>query len=171
MLIATDDYFNFFSSDLKTSFTLQDQPVYNEKITDFLLSIGYKLFHYVARCEERQEKDSIGKFRTTLKTFKRGSTIKVLETTNEIFNIDKTQKKGRDIWKQNSAGKLMKKMNGIFGLNIHKLIVLSSTADNLKDITDEEVRKLLNLCMKEEDCEALKKLVSEYGEYSLLEYQ
>ena len=65
----------------------------------------------------------------------------------------------------------MKKMNGIFGLNIHKLIVLSSTADNLKDITDEEVRKLLNLCMKEEDCEALKKLVSEYGEYSLLEYQ
>ena len=161
MLIATDDYFNFFSSDLKTSFTLQDQPVYNEKITDFLLSIGYKLFHYIARCEERQEKDSIGKFRTTLKTFKRGSTIKVLETTNEIFNIDKTQKKGRAIWRQSSAGKLMKKINEIFGLNIHKSEVLS--ADNLEDIRDDEIRRLLNICMKEEECEELKRL----GEYSL----
>ena len=59
----------------------------------------------------------------------------------------------------------MENINEIFGLNIYKLEVLSSTADNLEDIRDEEIRKLLNICMKEGNCEELKMLVSEYGEY------
>ena len=163
MLIATDDYFNFFSSDFKTSFTLQDQPVYNEKITDSFLSIGYKLFHYITRCDEMDENESIIKFRTTLKTFKRGSTIKVLETANEIFNIDKTQKKGRDIWRQSSAAKLMKKMNEIYGLNIHKLKVLSSTTDNLEDIRDEKIKKGIKSCHEMGSCDELRSIVSDQG--------
>ena len=161
ILIGTDDYFNYFSSNLET---LQDQPVYNENITDSLLSVGFQLFHYIARCED-MDQNSIQKFKTILKTFKDGSSMKILETANEIFNIDKTQKKGRAIWRQSSAGNLMKKMNEIFGLNIHKSEVLS--ADNLEDIRDDEIRRLLNICMKEEECEELKRL----GEYSLLEYQ
>ena len=88
----------------------------------------------------------------------------------EIRNRDKTQKTGRDIWKESSAGKLMKKLNEIFGLNIYKLEILSSTPDNLEDIRDEGIRKLLNICMKEGNCEELKKLVSEYGEYSSVQY-
>ena len=64
--------------------------------------------------------------------------MKILETANEIFNIDKVQKKGRDIWRQSSAGKLMKKMDETLGLNIHKLKVYSSTPDILEEIGDEE---------------------------------
>ena len=167
---STEDYFHYFSSDLNISFTLQNQPVYDDKINDTLLSVGFQLFHYVARCEDMDEK-SVGKFRRILKTFKDGSTMKILETANNINNDDKTQKKGRDIWRESSAGKLMKKMNEIFGLNIYELEVLSSTTDNLEDIRDEEIKKMLNICTEEKNCEGLKMLVTKYGKHPLLEYQ
>ena len=64
----------------------------------------------------------------------------------------------------------MENINEIFGLNIYKLEVLSSTSDNLKEIRDEKIRKLLNICMEEEECKELEMLVTEYGEY-LVEYQ
>ena len=105
--------------------------------------------------------NSLKKFGATIETFQRGSTMKILETTNEIFNIDKVQKKGREIWGQSSAGKLMKKMDEIFGLSIQKLKILSSTADILGENGDEEIRNLLRICPKEEECEELKRL----GEY------
>ena len=93
--------------------------------------------------------------------------MKILETANEIFNIDKVHKKGRTIMGQSSAGKLMKKMDQTLGLNIHKLKVYSSTADILEEIGDEEITNLLRICPKEEECEELRRL----GEYSLVEYQ
>ena len=161
---ATDEYFHYFSTDLDISFTIQYQPVYNDKIGDSLLSDGFQLFHYVARCKDMDHK-SLAKFKTNVQTCKQGSKMKILEGGNEMNNVDKEQKTGRDIWRESSAEKLMKKLNEIFGLNIYKLEVLSSTADNLEDIRDEEIRKLLNICMKEGNCEELKMLVSEYGEY------
>ena len=36
--------------------------------------------------------------------------------TPPLSNIDKTQRTGTDIWGESSAGKLMKKINEIFGL-------------------------------------------------------
>ena len=160
---TTEDYFDFFSSDLDISFILQDQPVYNDNITDSLLSDGFQLFHYIARCQD-MDQNSHKKVKAALKTFKDGSTMKILETANEIRNMDKTQQTGKDIWKESSAGKLMKKLNEIFGLNIYKLEVLSSTEDNLEDIRDEVIRKSLDICMEKGNCEELKIIVSEYGE-------
>ena len=123
---------------------------YQENLTDsLLLSIAFQLFHYVARCEDI-DPNSLKKFGATIKTFQHGSTMKILDTANEIFNIDKVQKKGREIWGQSSAGKLMRRMDETLGLNIHKSKLYSSSADILEEIGDEEELRRL-------------------GEYSLVE--
>ena len=78
-----DDLFDYFSSDLKILFSLEDQPIYEVIKNDSLLSEGFHLFHYGIRCIPMY-KNSLENFQTTLKTFKNGSTIQILETANEI---------------------------------------------------------------------------------------
>ena len=134
-----------------------------------LLSQGWQLFHYIARCQDKYV-ESMDMIKEYINTFNQDTAGTILEAASVINNVDRKLKEGRHIWEKSSAGKLMEKINEIFGLNIYKLEVLSSTSDNVKDIRDEEIRKLLNICMEEEECNELNMLVTEFGEHSV-EYQ
>ena len=117
---ATHDYLDYFSSDLGIEFSFQDKPVYKDEISDSLLYQGWQLFHYVARCQEYYT-ESIETFIEYINTFNKDSVGTILEAASVINNMDRKLKEGRNIWEKSSAGKLMEKMNEIFGLNIYKL--------------------------------------------------
>ena len=161
-VIATDDYLQYFSSSLKISFTLQDQPVYKDQITDGLLSDGFQLFHYISRCED-MDPDSTNTYQNHMNSFNKDSTITILEAANLINRVDTRQKLTKSLWKQSYRGKLMDKMNEIFGLNIYKLAVLASSVDDLEEIRDDQIRKDMKSCLEKESCEALRAIVSDQG--------
>ena len=161
-VIATDDYLKFFSSSLKISFTLQDQPVYKDQITDDLLFDGFQLFHYVARCKDIQT-DSINTFQDHINIFNKDSTITILEVANLINKVDTRQKLASSLWKQSYRGKLMDKMNEIFQLDIYKMAVLASLAYDLEDIRDEQIRKEMKSCLEKGSCGELRAIVSDQG--------
>ena len=57
-------------------------------------------------------------------------------------------------------------MEEIFGLNIYKLMVLASTEYNqedIEDIGDEQLKKQLNICIRDGNCDELKGMVMEQG--------
>ena len=159
----TDDYINYFSSSLNISFTLQDKPVYKDQITDSLLTSGFHLFHYIARCEDI-DRESIMMFKKYIELFNSNSTRTILESALEIKNIDRKQKVGRDIWNTSSADKLMEYMDEIFDLNIYKLEVLSSTDYSTEDIRNEQIRDKLNICKQDESCEELMAILRDQGD-------
>ena len=161
-LIPEVDYFHYFSSSLKISFTLQDQPVYKDQITDDLLFDGFQLFHYIARCKDIQT-DSINTFQDHINIFNKDSTITILEVANLINKVDTRQKLARSLWKQTYRGKLMDKMNEIFQLDIYKMAVLASPAYDLEDIRDEQIRKEIKSCLENGSCEELRAIVSDQG--------
>ena len=160
----SDDYLDFFSSDLNISLTLQDQSVYYEKeqLTNGLLTVGFQLFHYIARCQD-MDKGSIDMFKKYMNSFNLDSTTTMLEAAMVMNNIETKLKPGRDIWKNSSVEKLMQKMNEVFGLNIHKLEILSSTVNDLENVKNDEIKKELNTCMGKEHCKELRNIVNDQG--------
>ena len=161
-VIDTDDYLNYFSSALGIPFTLQDTPVYKNKISDSLLSEGYKLFHYIARCKDMNfvAKDTL---KIHIESFNKDSNNILLEAATGIHNIDRKLNTGKDFLGKNSAAELMKMMNEVFDLNIYKLELLASEADNLEELRDEQLRTKLKTCLKNAKCEDLKELINDQG--------
>ena len=159
---TTDDYLDYFSSVLGIAFNLQDQPVYKDEISDYLLSEGWQLFHYVARCQDMYQ-ESMDTFKKYINAFNKDSALTILEAASVINNMERKLKEGRNIWEKTSASRLMEKMNEIFGLNIYKLEIFSSNGKDNEDITDEPLKKKLETCLKEEKCEELKGFIMDQG--------
>ena len=113
--------------------------MYKDEISDSLLSQGWELFHYVARCQDTYQ-ESMDTFKKYINTFNKDSAGTILEAASVINNMDRELKEGRNIWEKSSAGKLMEKMNEIFGLNIYKLEILSSSGENIGDIRDKQLK-------------------------------
>ena len=105
-------------------------------------------------------------FKKYIELFNSNSTRTILESALEIKNIDRKQKVGRDIWNTSSADKLMEYMDEIFGLNIYKLEVLSSTDYSTEDIRNEQIRDKLNICKQDESCEELMAILGDQGDDS-----
>ena len=59
-------------------------------------------------------------------------------------------------------------MNEVFNLNIYKLKVLASEADDLEELRDEQLRTKLSTCLKNENCEDLKELINDQGKCSII---
>ena len=161
-VLATDIYLQFFSSSLNISFTFQTQSVYKDQITDDLLFDGFQLFHYVARCRDMDVR-STNTFENYINIFNKDSIITILEAAMSFSKVDKRLKLARSIWKENYAGKLLDKMNELFGLNIYKLAVLASSVDDLEDIRDQQIRKETKNCLEKGSCEELMAIVSDQG--------
>ena len=113
--------------------------------------------------------DSQEEYRRNQKIFKQYSTTKVIEAAVSLRNVDKRLNSGKEIWERNiiwnvrSPGKLMRRMEEIFGLNIYKLMVLSSTEYIQEDIGDDELKKVLNICIRNGNCSELNGMVMEQG--------
>ena len=97
-------------------------------------------------------------FKKHFYSFQQDSVRTMLEVASKMNNMDRKLREGRNFWEESSAGKLMERMNEIFGLNIYKLEILSSTEENNEDIKNEQMK-----CLKEEKCEELKELVMDQG--------
>ena len=147
-----------------------DTLIKDQRIDSLLLRI-FQLFHYVARCGDL-DLDSKKEYLRNQKIFKQYSTTKVLEEAVSLRNVDKRLNSGKEIWERNiiwnvrSPGKLMGRMEEIFGLNIYKLMVLASTEYNqedIEDIGDEQLKKQLNICIRDGNCDELKGMVMEQG--------
>ena len=158
----TEDYLKYISSALSISFSLQDRPVYKEFLTESFLADGFQLFHYIARCQD-MDKGSIDMFKKYMNSFNLDSTTTMLEAAMVMNNVETKLKPGRDIWENNSVDKLMQKMNEVFGLNIHKLEILSSTVNDLENVKNDEIKKELNTCMGKEHCKELRNIVNDQG--------
>ena len=163
---TTDDYLDYFSSVLGIAFNLQDQPVYKDEISDYLLSEGWQLFHYVARCQDMYQ-ESMDTFKKYINAFNKDSAVTILEAASVINNMERKLKEGRNMWEKTSASRLMEKMNEIFGLNIYKLEIFSSTGKNNEDIRDVPLKKKLETCLKEDKCEELKGFIMDQGSNSI----
>ena len=116
----------------------------------------------MARCQD-MDKDSFDTFKSYLNSFKKDSVSTVLEAAIVINNLDKKQKVNTNILKKKSAEKLMEKMNEIFGLNIHKLKILTSSVNNLEDIRDEKIIKGIKSCHEMGSCDELRSILSDQG--------
>ena len=166
--IDSDDYLNFFSSELKFPFTLQDQSIYydQEELTNTLLTDGFQLFYYMARCQD-MDKGSLETFKKYMNSFNLDSTTMMLEAAMVMNNFDTKLKTGRDIWKKSSLDKLMQKMDQVFGLNIYKLEILSSGADNLENMKDARMKMELKACVEKGHCEELRNIINDLGKSNL----
>ena len=54
-------------------------------------------------------------------------------------------------------------MNQVFGLNIYKLEILSSTADNLENIKDDQLKMELKVCEEKGHCKELRNILNDQG--------
>ena len=108
---------------------------------------------------------------------KHGLISKNLEEKPDILLLldttDRKLKGERNFWEKSSAGKLMGKMNEVFGLNIYELEFFSSTEFNTEDIKDEELKKKLEKCLKEEKCEEHNGMFMDLGRvfHDIIHYQ
>ena len=59
-------------------------------------------------------------------------------------------------------------MNEVFDLNIYKLELLASEADDLEELRDEQLRTKLTTCLKDENCEDLKQLINDQGKCCII---
>lgn len=162
----TEDYFIYLSSALGIPLSLQDRPVYKEFLTDSFLADGFQLFYYMARCQD-MDKGSIDIFRKYMNSFNLDSTTMMLEAAMVMNNFDTKLKTGRDIWKKSSLDKLMQKMDQVFGLNIYKLEILSSGADNLENMKDARMKMELKACVEKGHCEELRNIINDLGKSNL----
>ena len=86
---ATDDYLDYFSSVLGKEYTFQDQPVFKDEISYSLLSQGWELFHYVARCQDTNL-ERTNTFKKYINIFNKDSAETVLEAVSGINNMDRS---------------------------------------------------------------------------------
>ena len=155
------EYIDYFNSVLNISYTHKDGNVYKDNITNSLLSDGFQLFHYIARCEDMDMKSS-KTFKTYIDSFNNDSATAILEAAIEMNNIN-SRKKSNFTWGESSVKALMKKIHSEFDLSIYKLKLLSSTTDDLGDVDDEPLRNILEYCMKNGDCEKLQEIIQNQG--------
>ena len=157
------EYIDYFNSILNISYTHKYVNVYKDNITNSLLSDGFQLFHYIARCEDMDMKSS-KTFKTYIDSFNNDSSTAILEAAMVMNNIN-SKKKSNFTWGESSVKPLMKKIHSEFGLSIYKLKLLSSTTDDLWDVDDEPLRNILEYCMKNGDCEELREIIQNQGAY------
>ena len=176
------DYIDNIALDLNiTSFIYHEEPKYKAEINDSFLSDGFQIFHYVTRCTDMDREldlsykwsfyDRTGR---DMDTFNNDSPLTLLEAGIKLSNIAVRQLTGEDVKYLNGGKKLMEKMHNIYGLDIYKLDILSSTLSDLKTrvatITDKNLRRELSSCLDENNCDHLEQLLMTLGKASDLIY-
>ena len=162
-LITYTDYLQYFSNSLNINFILKKSPVYKKQITDSLFTLGFQLFQYIASCADYDNQLATNTYLTYINSFKRDPARTIFEAAINLYNFDVKKRVGRDMWKKSSGEKLMKRMNEIFGLNTDKLKVFSYAADNLEEIKDDNLKKVIKACIEKNLCEELRGIVENQG--------
>ena len=155
------EYIDYFTSALNINFTQKKGNFYMEQVTDSLLSDGFQLFHYIARCQDFNI-DSTITFTTYIKSFNNDSPTAILEAAIEMNNINSRQKTNNN-WERTSGRNLMRKIHSELGLSIYQLQVLSSTSDHLGNIDDEKLRNIAKNCLPDGHCEELRNIIRNQG--------
>ena len=164
-VIHTNDFIGNISSELNITFKLHKYPKYKAKINDSFLSEGFQIFTYIARCED-MDKMSAFTIKTHIYSFNNNSALTLLEASIKMKNIAARQL--TDLKNLNAGKKLMEKIDNLYGLDIDKLDILSSTLSDLKTRVAAITYKNIS-CLYEDTCEHLEQLLKTLGKaYDLM---
>ena len=164
-VIGTDEFIEYIVSVLNITFRLHDDPRYKAEINDSVLSDGFQIFHYITRCED-MDKMSAFTIKTHIDSFNNNSALTLLEASIKMKNIAARQL--TDLKNLNAGKKLMENIHTLYGLDIDKLDILSSTLSDLKTRVAAITNKNIS-CLYEDTCEQLEQLLNTLGKaYDLI---